>query len=107
VENLWKIIAKRYKDNPWVAGYNPINEPADPTEKQIEPYYRRLVEAIRAEDPNHIIFLEGNRYSIDFHMFSQPLPNAVYTNHDYALPGFIDGGPYPGVSRALHLRSNQ
>lgn len=103
VENLWKIIAKRYKDNPWVAGYNPINEPADPTEKQIEPYYGRLVEAIRAEDPNHIIFLEGNRYSIDFHMFNQPLPNVVYTNHDYALPGFIDGGPYPGVSRGKYV----
>jgi endoglucanase len=40
---------------------------------------------------------------LDFHMFSQPLPNAVYTNHDYALPGFIDGGPYPGVSRGEYV----
>jgi endoglucanase len=101
--NLWEAIAKRYKDNPWVAGYNPINEPADPTEKVIVPLYRRLYEAIRAIDPYHIIFLEGNRYSQDFHMFGDPWENVVYTNHDYALPGFVDGGPYPGVSRGKYV----
>jgi aryl-phospho-beta-D-glucosidase BglC (GH1 family) len=86
VVHLWEAIATRYKDHPWVAGYNPINEPADPSESQIEPFYRRLYQAIRAIDPNHILFLEGNRYSLDFHMFKEPLPNVVYTTHDYALP---------------------
>jgi endoglucanase len=84
VVHLWGAIATRYKDHPWVAGYNPINEPADPSEAQIEPFYRRLYQAIRAIDPNHILFLEGNRYSLDFHMFKEPLPNVVYTTHDYA-----------------------
>jgi aryl-phospho-beta-D-glucosidase BglC (GH1 family) len=96
VVNLWETFARRYKNNPWVAGYNPINEPGDTTGQLIEPYYRRLFAAIRAVDPDHIIFLEGNRYSLDFHMFGDPLPNVVYTNHDYAEPGFIHGGPYPG-----------
>src|SRR5437588_8452721 len=86
VVHLWEAIATRYKDNAWVAGYNPINEPADPSEAQIEPFYQRLYQAIRAIDPNHILFLEGNRYSLDFHMFKDPLPNVVYTTHDYALP---------------------
>lgn len=27
--NLWTALARRYRDNPWVAGYNPINEPGD------------------------------------------------------------------------------
>jgi hypothetical protein len=27
----------------------------------------------------------------------------VYTTHDYALPGFVDGGPYPGISRGQHV----
>ena len=101
--NIWEGIAERYRDNPWVAGYNPINEPADPTEKAIMPVYRRLYEAIRAIDPDHLIFLEGNRYSQDFHMFGEPWENVVYTNHDYALPGFADGGPYPGVSRGKYV----
>src|SRR5919112_1952492 len=101
--NIWEHIAERYGGNPWVAGYNPINEPADPSEQLIVPFYRRLYEAIRAVDPDHLIFLEGNRYSVDFHMCGEPWDNVVYTNHDYALPGFVDGGPYPGVSRGEYV----
>ena len=67
------------------------------------PLYRRIRDAIRAIDPEHILFLEGNRYSQDFHMFGEPWENVVYTNHDYALPGFMDGGPYPGVSRGEYV----
>jgi endoglucanase len=101
--NIWEAIAERYKGNPWVAGYNPINEPGDPTGEAIMLLYRRLRDAIRAIDPDHMLFLEGNRYSLDFHMFGEPWENVVYTNHDYALPGFIDGGPYPGVSRGEYV----
>jgi aryl-phospho-beta-D-glucosidase BglC (GH1 family) len=99
VVRLWEAFAARYRDNPWLAGYNLINEPADPTGLALMPVYRRLHDAIRAIDPDHILFIEGNRYSLDFHMFGDPWPNVVYTTHDYALPGFVDGGPYPGVSR--------
>ena len=101
--NIWEHIAERYRGNPWVAGYNPINEPGDPTGEAIMPLYRRLYDAIQAIDPDHMIFLEGNRYSTDFHMFGEPWENVVYTNHDYALPGFVDGGPYPGVSRGQYV----
>ena len=103
VVHLWEALADRYKGNPWVAGYNPINEPADPSEQLIMPLYRRLYDVIRAVDPNHLIFLEGNRYSVDFHMFGESWEGVVYSNHDYALPGFIDGGPYPGVSRGQYV----
>lgn len=101
--NIWKSIAARYRGNPAVAGYNPINEPADPGESLIVRIYDELVREIRAVDPDHVIFLEGNRYSRDFHMFKEVLPNVVYTNHDYALPGLIDGGPYPGMSRGKYV----
>jgi endoglucanase len=103
IVNIWEHIAERYRGNPWVAGYNPINEPGDPTGEAIMPLYRRLYDAIKAIDPDHVIFLEGNRYSTDFHMFGEPWENVVYTNHDYALPGFVDGGPYPGVSRGQYV----
>lgn len=103
VVHLWEVIANRYKGNPWVAGYNPVNEPADPSEKMLLPFYQRLYQAIRAVDPDHILFLEGNRYSTEFHMFTEIWPNVIYTVHDYALPGFIDGGPYPGISRGEYV----
>ncbi|TMC09026.1 MAG: glycoside hydrolase family 5 protein [Chloroflexi bacterium] len=101
--NLWRVIATRYRDNPWVAGYNPINEPADPSGRRLVEVSRRLVDAIREHDPDHVIFLEGNRFSTDFEMFGETWPNVVYTTHDYALPGHVDGGPYPGVTRGRYV----
>jgi endoglucanase len=100
---LWEIIAERYKDNPWVAGYDPLNEPSDPSGKQLDVFYQRVVGAIRRVDPEHIIFLEGNRYSQDFSVLGPPLPNVVYALHNYAIPGFMDGEDYPGVSRGEYF----
>ncbi len=79
------------------------NEPGDASEEMIVPFYQRLYQAIRAIDPDHILFLEGNRYSTEFHMFTETWPHVIYTVHDYALPGFIDGGPYPGISRGQYV----
>lgn len=103
VVNLWEHLADHYRGNPWVAGYNPVNEPGDAEGSTIGPFYRRLESAVRAVDPDHILFLDGNRYSTQFDQLGEPLPNCVYTAHDYALPGFVDGGPYPGASRGQYI----
>jgi len=102
VVHLWEALAERYKNRPEVAGYNPINEPSDPSNERLLPFYERLERAVRAIDPRHVLFLDGNKYSTDFSAFdarSEPLPNAVYTAHDYALPGIASGTEYPGVTR--------
>jgi hypothetical protein len=95
---MWEKIAAHYVGNPWVAGYNPINEPADESRTVVGPFYRRLVEAIRAVDKEHILFLDGNTYSTEFDIFDQPWDNTVYVCHDYAAPGLGGGGDYPGVT---------
>lgn len=64
--NLWRVIAGRYRGNPWVAGYNPLNEPADEEWVRLLSFYDRLVPAIREVDPDHILFLEGNTYVLIF-----------------------------------------
>ncbi len=97
--HFWEVIAQRYKDNPWVAGYDVMNEPADPTGEKLFPYYKRLRDAIRKIDPDHILFLEGDKYATQFDKFTEIWDNVVYTNHDYAMPGFIFGGDYPGITR--------
>jgi len=106
VLHLWEVIAERYKGQPWVAGYDLINEPADPTGKMVFPYYKRLYEAVRKIDPNHIMFIEGNKYSTEFDIFTEIWDDVVYTNHDYADPGFIDGGDYPGYSRGRYVNKD-
>ena len=96
--HLWEAIAKRYKNQPWVAGYDLINEPAEPTGDKLFPYYKRLRDAVRKIDKKHILFLEGDRYAVNFDKFTEVWDNVVYTNHDYAIPGFVHGGDYPGFT---------
>ncbi|WP_216853556.1 glycoside hydrolase family 5 protein [Phytoactinopolyspora halotolerans] len=103
VVHLWEALAERYRDNPAVAGYNPLNEPADASGEVIGPFYARLEKAIRAIDPRHVLFLDGNRYASDFSVFDEPFDNAVYTAHDYALPGIARDSRYPGMARGEYF----
>jgi endoglucanase len=103
VVRLWEALADRYRDNGWVAGYNLLNEPADPSGHAVVSFYRRVHAAVRAVDPETVIFLDGNRHATDFAQFGEPLPNTVYSAHDYALAGFADAGDYPGVTRGRYV----
>ncbi|MBO3748027.1 cellulase family glycosylhydrolase [Streptosporangiaceae bacterium NEAU-GS5] len=107
VVNLLECMAARYKDNPWVAGYNPVNEPGDVSGKVIGPFYDRLVKAVRQADPSHVMFLDGNTYSTDFTIFREVYENTVFVCHDYALAGFAHGGPYPGYTRGEWVDRDQ
>ena len=93
---LWEELARRYCDEPFVAGYNVMNEPQCAEAKWLNRFYRRVTEAIRAIDSDHILFLEGNHYSQQFHELEPPFDrNAVYSSHYYAVPG-LDADEYPG-----------
>ncbi|KAK0707133.1 glycoside hydrolase superfamily [Lasiosphaeria miniovina] len=94
--NLWVEIAKHYRGNTWVAGYNPMNEPGDPDHVNLQAFYRRVEKAIREVDAHHMLFLDGNTYAMDFSAFKEVLPNCVYAIHDYATMGFPAGEPYVG-----------
>ena len=98
VVGIWEAIADRYKGNPWVAGYNLMNEPADESRAVVGPFYERLSTAIREIDPEHILFFDGNTYSTEFGFFGEPLENAVYTLHDYVPAGLGRADEYPGRS---------
>lgn len=105
VVKIWETLADRYKGNATVAGYNIMNEPGDHTGEVIKPFYDRAVAAVRAIDPDHVIFLDGNRYATEFTAFEgfDLYPNTVYSAHDYKMPGMAYGGPYPGVTRGVHV----
>jgi endoglucanase len=110
---LWREFAARYRDNPVVAGYNLMNEPCVNTPNGDFPFnffenyqsdfetlnriYRSAVEEIRKVDPKHIIFLEGDKYSVLFSGLAAPFAdNLVYSSHNYTPAGF-GPGRYPGV----------
>ena len=54
VVDLWRVIASRYKNQAWVAGYNPLNEPTEKTGSKLLHFYDRVVKAIHEVDPDHL-----------------------------------------------------
>ena len=106
---LWEELARRFKGNPAIAGYNVMNEPVtnapygrysnqyQPDWEAINRIYQRVVTAIRKIDPDHIIFLEGDYFSSRFSGFTPPFAeNLVYSSHNYNSGGF-GPGKYPGL----------
>ena len=84
---LWEEIARRYKDNPAVMGYDLLNEPTGCEKTELWDLYDRLYDAIRAIDTNHIIMMEG---IWDWDTLPDPKDygweNVVYQFH-YYCPG--------------------
>jgi endoglucanase len=89
--NLWTTIAKRYQNEPTVAGYDLLNEPlpartgaAQAYRDQLEPLYKRITHAIREIDSRHIIIVEGADWANDWSVFTKPFDaNMVYQFHYY------------------------
>lgn len=87
---LWREIARRYRDEPTILGYDVLNEPIafyhdisllDP---RLEPLYRRIVAAIREVDPHHIVILEGSHFANSFAMFGPPFDDKLaYSYHKF------------------------
>ena len=82
---LWEQIATRYKDNKRIAGFNPLNEPCDSEHVRLPAFYDRIESAIRKIDPNHILWLDGNTFAMEWKAFDKVLPNCVYALHDYSV----------------------
>ncbi|RYZ98101.1 MAG: endoglucanase, partial [Moraxellaceae bacterium] len=96
---LWQQIATRYKDEPVVAAYDPLNEPWGSTAEAMVVRINELYDVIRAIDPKHIIMLPSHYGSID--AYGDPLAkgqtNVAFEIHPY--PGLF--GDRPGDSHYM------
>lgn len=108
---LWQEIASRYVGEAVIAGYDLMNEPfvnvaIDQMDGKcrsdwsaLNGLYRRVVNAVRAVDPDHIIFLEGDGFATRFSGLDAPFAdNLVYSSHNYNRAGW-GPGPYPGMHK--------
>jgi len=102
---LWQRIAEHYRGNTAVAGYDLINEPAPPrgTPKDaVWGIYDRLYRAIRAVDPEHMIFIEDTFGSWSLDMLPSPRQfgwaNVVYESHVYPWQRNHPGMPQPDAA---------
>ncbi|RYG50699.1 MAG: carbohydrate-binding protein, partial [Chitinophagaceae bacterium] len=95
---LWKKLAERYVNEPWIGAYDLINEPnfgfTDPVndkhgtkEPKNEPLTKLLKEitaAIREVDQKHMIIIEGNGWGNNYNGMLPPWDkNMVLSFHKY------------------------
>jgi endoglucanase len=94
---LWRKLAERYKDEPWMGAYDIINEPnwgfEDPADrnglkesgnKPLRELMVRITEAIRSVDKKHIIIIEGNGWGNNYKgIFPLWDNNTVISFHKY------------------------
>jgi len=117
---LWRAIARRYVDEPMIAGYDLLNEPGVPRAKsEWEALAARTAKAIREVDPHHLLIVERVnsiakqwKNDADMNFFLIDDPNVVYTFHFYEpftythqLAGWAhmgEGGRYPDEHAVSH-----
>lgn len=94
---LWRKLAERYKDEPWMGAYDIINEPnwgfEDPADKNglkesgnkpLRELMVKITEAIRSVDKKHIIIIEGNGWGNNYKgIFPLWDNNTVISFHKY------------------------
>lgn len=96
---LWVKIAERYKDEPFVGGFDLINEINWDFENSgnengcncnqnlpIKELFDRIITAIRAVDTNHMVFVSGNCWGNNYNGLSSLASlddNLAYTFHKY------------------------
>ena len=92
---LWEELAKRYKDNWTVGGYDLLNEPIRPAHGEMVDYdyllpkliefYEEAIKRIRKHDDKHLISIEGHHWSTDIAVFDRKYDdNYVIHFHRYA-----------------------
>jgi endoglucanase len=100
--SLWREIAKRYKDEPMIAGYDLLNEPV--TTENVEQWQvlaEETVQTIRQVDKNHLIIIERVNSAVgdeninqngQMNFFLVNDDNVMYQFHFYEDPRFSHQG---------------
>ena len=93
---LWRKLAERYKDNPWIGAYDIINEPNwnftgsnsngcdEASNAPLRTLMIAVTKAIREVDQNHMIIIEGNCWGNNYNgIFPMWDTNMVLSFHKY------------------------
>lgn len=116
---LWSAIAAHYADEPTIAGYGLLNEPAPLMDRaQWASLAQRLLDAIRVADMHHLVVVErtnsvagsyGQDQDMNLFLVNDPAANVMYEFHFYEPSEYTfqlqpwnntpDGGIYPDSSK--------
>jgi alpha-L-fucosidase 2 len=109
---LWRKLAERYAREPWIGGYDLLNEPnwtfegkdkngrEDTRNEPLWELYQAISKAVREVDTNHIVIIEGNGWGNNYNGFAAPWDsNMVLSFHKYWNPNTQEA-----ITRFLALR---
>jgi endoglucanase len=113
---LWKKLAERYANEPWIGGYDMINEPNWDIDKAgnqngcscnqntaLWNLYKDIIRAIRTVDSNHLVIIEGNCWGNNYNGLTNIKSfdsNLVMSFHKYW--SYNDVGSIQGI---MNLRN--
>lgn len=96
---LWEELARRWADDPVIAGYDLLNEPIRPVDPsrgftdcehlvpELIRFYEEAIARIRAVDGNHCVAVEGHHWATDTTVFDRQYDeNWVVHFHRYWEP---------------------
>ncbi len=102
---LWRKLAERYSTEPWIGGYDLINETnwtfPEGNNSKLKELMVNITNAIREVDQNHIIFIEGNGFANDFSGLTPPWDN----NMAYSFHKYWNYNTLESLSFAINLRN--
>jgi len=99
---LWQMIAQRYANEPYIGGYDLINETAysfpGGDQTPMRTLFIQITNAIRSVDKNHLLWIEGNWYATSFGALTPTWDNNMaysfhYYNGDHSqgsIQGYMD-----------------
>ncbi len=112
---LWRKLAERYAGNPWVGGYDLINETNWDFENSgnqsgcncgrnapLLDLYQNIITAIRSKDPNHMIFIEGNCWAGNFNGLTSL--TSFDNNLAFSFHRYWNGNTIASIQEKLNLR---
>ena len=100
---LWKELARRYRGDPAITGYNLLCEPVTHDPARLNDFYAQTIRAIREVDSDHLIVLDGNYWARDVACLEDRLfedPQVITALHHYydQTPAFAHLTEYPGTA---------
>lgn len=114
---LWRKLAERYVDEPYLAAYDIINEPnwgfqnhssdlngcAESQNTLLWDLQRRVTEAIREVDQNHMVIIEGNCWGNNYN----GLPNLWDDNLTISYHKYWNSNAQSSIQGMLNMRSDR
>lgn len=109
---LWRKLAQRYAEEPWIGGYDLLNEPnwtfegkdkngrEDASNKPIWDLYQEITRAIRGVDTNHMIIIEGNGWGNNYNGF----PGAWDENMAFSFHKYWNPNTEAAIAKFIALR---